>query len=100
MMNTSTYPAPPPARRHPARYALAFLTVLTAAALIILLISPDKPAGSAIDRQGGTRVNLTARGFDGSSPKPDALSQAQHVIRSRVTGLGFAHPQSMPPVTR
>jgi preprotein translocase subunit SecD len=94
MMDISLYPAPPPStRRHPARYALAFLTVLAAAALIILLISPDKPAGSVIDRQGGTRVTLTARAFDGSSPTPDALSQAQRVIVSRVTGLGFAHAQ-------
>ncbi len=94
MMNMVPYPAPPPStRRHPARYALAFLTVLAVAALIILLISPDKPTGSAIDRRGGTRVTLTGHSFDGSPPAPEALSQAQHVIRSRLTGLGFTHPQ-------
>ena len=94
MLNAPYYPTPPPsARRRPVRYALAFLTVLAASALIILLISPNKPAGSAIDRWGGTRVTLTAHTFDGSPPTPDALSQAQQVIRSRVTGLGFPDPQ-------
>ncbi len=88
------YPASPPsASRQLARYALAFLTVVAAAALVILLISPEKPAGSAIDRQGGTRVTLTAHSFDGSPPTPDALSEAQHIIGSRVAGLGLAHPQ-------
>jgi preprotein translocase subunit SecD len=88
------YPAPPPsARRQLARYTLAFLTVVAAAALVILLISPDKPVGSAIDRQGGTRVTLTAHNFDGSPPTSDALSEAQRVIRSRVSGLGVARPQ-------
>jgi preprotein translocase subunit SecD len=72
---------------------LAFLTVFAAAALIIMLITPDKPAGSAIDWHGGTRVTLTAHTFDGSPATPDALSKAQRVIRSRVSGLGFAHPQ-------
>src|SRR5581483_11080572 len=92
-MNMLPYPAPPPsARRQLARYALAFLTMVAAAALVILLISPDKPAGSAIDRQGGARVTLTAHNFDGSPPTPDALSEAQHIIGSRVAGLGFAHP--------
>ncbi|MGA8547880.1 MAG: hypothetical protein WB785_21800 [Mycobacterium sp.] len=87
-------PAPPPsARRQLACYALAFLTVVAAAALVILLISPEKPGGSVIDRQGGTRVTLTAHNFDGSPPTPDVLSEAQHIIGSRVAGLGFAHPQ-------
>lgn len=89
----STDPAPPPSARHrKARYALALVTVIVCAALVVLLIFPNKPAGSAIDRHGGTRVTLTAHTFDGSPPTPDALSAAQQVIRSRVTGLGFAHP--------
>lgn len=91
---TLPYPeAPPSARRHPDRYALAFLTLLAASALIVLLISPEKPAGSVIDRHGGTRVTLTARTFEGSPTTPDTLSAAQRIIRSRLAGLGFTRPQ-------
>ncbi|MCV7384351.1 protein translocase subunit SecD [Mycolicibacter longobardus] len=43
-----------------------------------------------IDLQGGTRVTLTARTPDGSSPTREALNQAQQIISARVNGLGVS----------
>ncbi|KLL97348.1 preprotein translocase subunit SecD, partial [Rhodococcus sp. IITR03] len=50
--------------------------------------SPTPKLG--IDLQGGTRVTLTARTPDGSSPSPDSLRQAQQIIETRVNGLGVS----------
>jgi preprotein translocase subunit SecD len=94
MLSAPHSPAPPPSPRGRAvRYALAVLTVIACAALVFLLMSLNKPAESAIDRQGGIRVTLTAHTFDDSPPTPDALSLAQKIIRARLTGLGFTDPQ-------
>jgi preprotein translocase subunit SecD len=80
------FPTQPPRARHrPGRYALALLTVLAAAASIFLLASLGKPAESAIDREGGTRVTMTAHTPDGSPPAAETLSQAEHVIGKRVS---------------
>jgi len=76
---------PQTGRRRPGRYALALLTVLTTAASVFLLVSLGKPVVSAVDREGGTRVTLTARAPDGSPPSSDMLSQAEHVIGKRVS---------------
>jgi len=43
-----------------------------------------------IDLQGGTRVTLTARTPDGSSPSQDSLRKAQEIIENRVNGLGVS----------
>jgi preprotein translocase subunit SecD len=72
-------------RRRPGRYALALLTVLATAASIFLLVSLSKPVVSAVDREGGTRVTLTAHPPDGSPPTAETLSQAQRVIGKRVS---------------
>jgi len=80
------FPAQPSRAGHrPGRYALALLTVLATAASIFLLVSLGKPVVSAVDREGGTRVTLTARAPDGSSPTAETLSQAQRVIGKRVS---------------
>ena len=76
---------PQTGRRRPGRYALALLTVPTTAASVFLLVSLGKPVVSAVDREGGTRVTLTARAPDGSPPSSDMLSQAEHVIGKRVS---------------
>ncbi|AYJ49612.1 protein translocase subunit SecD [Rhodococcus sp. P1Y] len=48
--------------------------------------SPEPKLG--IDLEGGTRVTLTARTPDGSSPSRESLIQAQQIITTRVDGLG------------
>jgi preprotein translocase subunit SecD len=79
-------PAQAPGAGHrPGRYALALLTVLATAASIFLLVSLSKPVESAVDRDGGTRVTLTARTPDGSPPTAETLSQAQRVIGKRAS---------------
>ncbi|KZF05156.1 preprotein translocase subunit SecD [Rhodococcus sp. EPR-157] len=50
--------------------------------------SPTPKLG--IDLEGGTRVTLTARTPDGSSPSRESLAQAQQIITTRVDGLGVA----------
>lgn len=78
------FPARPPGARHRlGRYALALLTVLATGASIFLLASLGKPVVSAVDREGGTRVTLTARTPDGSPPTVETLSQAERVIGKR-----------------
>jgi preprotein translocase subunit SecD len=76
---------------HPARYLSLFLALLVGVYLLVFLTG-DKQAKPklGIDLQGGTRVTLTARTPDGSTPTREALSQAQQIISARVDGLGVS----------
>ncbi len=76
---------------HPYRYLSLFLALLVGAYLLVFLTG-DKQAKPklGIDLQGGTRVTLTARTPDGSTPTREALIQAQEIIGSRVNGLGVS----------
>ena len=76
---------------HPYRYLTLFLVVLIGAYLLVFLTG-DKQAKPklGIDLQGGTRVTLTARTPDGSTPSVEALTQAQEIISARVNGLGVS----------
>jgi len=68
-----------------------FLALLIGAYLLVFLTG-DKQAKPklGIDLQGGTRVTLTARTPDGSTPTREALIQAQEIIGARVNGLGVS----------
>jgi preprotein translocase subunit SecD len=83
--------ASPSAPVHPARYLTLFLVLLIGVYLLVFLTG-DKQAKPklGIDLQGGTRVTLTARTPDGSTPTREALNQAQQIISARVDGLGVS----------
>ncbi len=85
--------ASPTARNvvHPYRYLTLFLVLLIGAYLLVFLTG-DKQAKPklGIDLQGGTRVTLTARTPDGSSPTRESLEKAKEIITSRVDGLGVS----------
>ena len=76
---------------HPYRYLTLFLVLLIGAYLLVFLTG-DKQAKPklGIDLQGGTRVTLTARTPDGSSPTRESLEKAKEIITSRVDGLGVS----------
>ena len=76
---------------HPARYLSLFLVLLVGVYLLVFLTG-DKLAKPklGIDLQGGTRVTLTARTPDGSTPSRESLIQAQQIIGARVNGLGVS----------
>jgi preprotein translocase subunit SecD len=83
--------ASPSAPVHPFRYLSVFLAMLIGVYLLVFLTG-DKRAEPklGIDLQGGTRVTLTARTPDGSTPTREALAQAQQIISARVNGLGVS----------
>ncbi|HNM85694.1 MAG TPA: protein translocase subunit SecD, partial [Mycobacterium sp.] len=83
--------ASPTATVHPYRYLTLFLVLLIGAYLLVFLTG-DKQAKPklGIDLQGGTRVTLTARTPDGSSPTRESLQKAKEIITSRVDGLGVS----------
>jgi len=66
--------------------------VILAALYALVFFTGDKSPTPklGIDLQGGTRVTLTARTPDGSSPSQDSLRQAQQIIETRVNGLGVS----------
>ncbi|RWA17268.1 hypothetical protein MBRU_06500 [Mycolicibacterium brumae DSM 44177] len=76
---------------HPYRWLALFLVLLLGAYLLVFLMG-DKRAEPklGIDLQGGTRVTLTARTPDGSTPSRESLLTAQEIITSRVDGLGVS----------
>ncbi len=83
--------ASPSAPVHPARYLSVFLALLIGVYLLVFLTGDKRATPKlGIDLQGGTRVTLTARTPDGSSPSRDALSRAQQIISDRVNGLGVS----------
>ncbi|MBU4615480.1 MULTISPECIES: protein translocase subunit SecD [Prescottella] len=83
--------APSTGSVHPVR-ALAVFTALVAALYALVFFTGDKSPTPelGIDLQGGTRVTLTARTPDGSTPSQDSLRQAQQIIETRVNGLGVS----------
>jgi len=67
---------------------VALLAVIYALVFFTGDKSPTPKLG--IDLQGGTRVTLTARTPDGTSPSQDSLRKAQEIIENRVNGLGVS----------
>nr|WP_240955021.1 protein translocase subunit SecD [Rhodococcus sp. 105337] len=68
-----------------------FGVILVALYALVFFTGDKSPAPKlGIDLQGGTRVTLTARTPDGSSPSADSLKQAQQIIETRVNGLGVS----------
>ncbi|EID15779.1 preprotein translocase subunit SecD [Mycobacterium xenopi RIVM700367] len=83
--------ASPSAPVRPARYLSVFLILLVGVYLLVFLTGNKRAEPKlGIDLQGGTRVTLTARTPDGSTPTREALSQAQQIISARVNGLGVS----------
>lgn len=83
--------ATPSAPVHPARYLSVFLVLLIGVFLLVFLTGDKQPKPKlGIDLQGGTRVTLTARTPDGSTPTRDSLKKAQEIISARVNGLGVS----------
>ncbi|WP_137724460.1 protein translocase subunit SecD [Prescottella subtropica] len=83
--------APSTGSVHPVR-ALTVFAVIVAALYALVFFTGDKSPTPelGIDLQGGTRVTLTARTPDGSTPGQDSLRQAQQIIETRVNGLGVS----------
>ncbi|MCA1007626.1 protein translocase subunit SecD [Rhodococcus hoagii] len=83
--------APSTGSVHPVR-ALAVFTALVAVLYALVFFTGDKSPTPelGIDLQGGTRVTLSARTPDGSTPSQDSLRQAQQIIETRVNGLGVS----------
>ncbi|BBY62972.1 protein translocase subunit SecD [Mycolicibacterium helvum] len=70
---------------------MLFVIALAGLYLLVFLTGDRQPTPKlGIDLVGGTRVTLTTRTLDGSSPTHIALRQAQQIIGSRVNGLGVA----------
>jgi preprotein translocase subunit SecD len=83
--------ASPSAPVHPARHLSVFLALLIGVYLLVFLTGDKQTQPKlGIDLQGGTRVTLTARTPDGSTPTREALNQAQQIISARVNGLGVS----------
>ena len=72
--------------------SLTVFAVIVAALYALVFFTGDKSPTPelGIDLQGGTRVTLTARTPDGSTPSQDSLRQAQQIIETRVNGLGVS----------
>ncbi|GAB2649673.1 protein translocase subunit SecD [Prescottella soli] len=72
--------------------SLTAFAVIVAVLYALVFFTGDKSATPelGIDLQGGTRVTLTARTPDGSTPSQDSLRQAQQIIETRVNGLGVS----------
>jgi preprotein translocase subunit SecD len=86
--------ASPSVRVRVANYLLAFLTVLIGTYLLIVFVVGHNRPEHSIDREGGTRIRLTAlTPPDGSTPTRDTLSEAQRIIASRANGLGISGSQ-------
>lgn len=80
-----------PTTGHPGRLLIAFTALIGVLYALVFFTGDGKPEPKlGIDLQGGTRVTLSARTPDGSSPSRDSLRQAQSIIDSRVNGLGVA----------
>ncbi|MFD6856656.1 protein translocase subunit SecD [Rhodococcus sp. NPDC060090] len=76
---------------HPARALALFGVILVALYALVFFTGDKSPTPKlGIDLQGGTRVTLTARTPDGSTPSRDSLEQAQQIIETRVNGLGVS----------
>ncbi len=73
------------------RSLTAFAVIVAALYALVFFTGDKSPTPElGIDLQGGTRVTLTARTPDGSTPSQDSLRQAQQIIETRVNGLGVS----------
>ncbi|NLG54992.1 MAG: protein translocase subunit SecD [Rhodococcus sp.] len=76
---------------HPVRTMTVFAVIVAALYALVFFTGDKSPEPKlGIDLQGGTRVTLTARTPDGSTPSQDSLRQAQAIIETRVNGLGVS----------
>ncbi|BBY97065.1 protein translocase subunit SecD [Mycolicibacterium fallax] len=76
---------------HPYRWLALFLVLLIGVFALVFATGDRKAEPKlGIDLQGGTRVTLTARTPDGSTPTREALQQAQQIISARVDGIGVS----------
>jgi preprotein translocase subunit SecD len=83
--------APPSMGLRVTRYLLALLSVLIGAYLVIVFVGGHSQPAHSIEKEGGTRIRLTAqKPPDGSTPNHDTLLKAQQVIAARVNGLGIS----------
>lgn len=83
--------APPAGRIRPGRYLVFFVLIVVVLYALVFFTGGGKPAPKlGIDLQGGTRVTLTARTPDGSTPSKDSLNQARQIIEKRVNGIGVS----------
>lgn len=72
---------------------ITFLAI-TAGLFALVFFTPGSDAPKlGIDLQGGTRVTLTARTSDGSTPSNDSMKQARDVMERRVNGSGVVGAQ-------
>ncbi|MFD9889810.1 protein translocase subunit SecD [Amycolatopsis sp. NPDC059027] len=73
----------------PGRYLALFALIVVVLYALVFFTGGGKPTPKlGIDLQGGTRVTLTARTPDGSTPTKESLNQARQIIESRVNGIG------------
>lgn len=83
--------APPAGRIRPGRYLGIFVLIVVVLYSLVFFTGGGKPTPKlGIDLQGGTRVTLTARTPDGSTPSKDSLNQARQIIEKRVNGIGVS----------
>lgn len=76
---------------HPFRLLGVYAALLAVIYALVFFTGDHSPTPKlGIDLQGGTRVTLTARTPDGSSPSQDSLKKAQEIIENRVNGLGVS----------
>ncbi|MGW0175313.1 protein translocase subunit SecD [Rhodococcus sp. NPDC003322] len=83
--------ASPSGAVRPARSLVIFGLIVAALYALVFFTGDKSPTPKlGIDLQGGTRVTLTARTPDGSTPSQDSLRRAQEIIETRVNGLGVS----------
>jgi preprotein translocase subunit SecD len=83
--------APPAGRIRPGRYLGIFVLIVVVLYALVFFTGGGKLTPKlGIDLQGGTRVTLTARTPDGSTPSKDSLNQARQIIEKRVNGIGVS----------
>ncbi|QBJ98317.1 protein translocase subunit SecD [Rhodococcus sp. ABRD24] len=76
---------------HPLRSLTVFAVIVGVLYALVFFTGDKSPTPElGIDLQGGTRVTLTARTPDGSTPSQESLRQAQQIIETRVNGLGVS----------
>lgn len=72
---------------------ITFLAI-TVGLFALVFFTPGSSAPKlGIDLQGGTRITLTARTADGSTPSTDSMKQARTIMERRVNGSGVAGAQ-------
>ncbi|MFD4292311.1 protein translocase subunit SecD [Rhodococcus sp. NPDC058505] len=83
--------ASPSGAVRPARSLVIFGLIVAVLYALVFFTGDKSPTPKlGIDLQGGTRVTLTARTPDGSTPSQDSLRRAQEIIETRVNGLGVS----------